>query len=98
MLSVICIVGEHIHQQTSEGTGWAQTWDWEDKRVMQAARRIIRLYNLEEMTFLTVKPESLARLFAQELNTKDTSFKKRPAAQPASSSQDEPAVTRKGRP
>ncbi len=53
----------------------------EDTRLLRAARRIIRLYDLEAVSFLSVKPESLARIIAQELNAIDTAFLRRMSGQ-----------------
>ncbi len=47
-----------------------QQWLWkeDDPRLLRAARRIIRLYDLEQEGIVCVKAESLASLIAHELN------------------------------
>ncbi len=40
----------------------------DDARLLRAARRIIRLYDLDEARVIRVKAESLAQIIAQELN------------------------------
>jgi hypothetical protein len=43
-------------------------WKADDPRLLRAAKRIIRLYDLTEMEVCCVKPESLAKVIAHELN------------------------------
>ena len=44
------------------------SWRADDPRLLRAARRLIRLYDLHHCSLFTVNPASLAQVIAQELN------------------------------
>jgi hypothetical protein len=45
-----------------------QGWNSQDPRLLRAAQRIIRLYDLEQAGLITVRAESVADIIAHELN------------------------------
>ena len=44
------------------------SWKPDDPRLLRLARKIIRLYDLGQIDIYDAKPESLAKVIAQELN------------------------------
>jgi hypothetical protein len=44
------------------------SWKPDDPRLLRAARRLIRLYDLQHTSLFTVSPNSVANVIAQELN------------------------------
>jgi hypothetical protein len=44
-------------------------WKSDDSRLLQAAKRLIRLYDLQPTNLFKVSAESLAAVIAQELNS-----------------------------
>jgi hypothetical protein len=44
-------------------------WRPDDPRLLQAAKRLIRLYDLQQTNLFKVSAESLAAVIAQELNS-----------------------------
>jgi len=51
---------------------WDAPWEPNDPRLLRAAQRIIRLYDLGEITIYSANPESLAKVIAGELNDQGT--------------------------
>ena len=47
---------------------WEAPWKPDDPRLLRAAQRIIRLYDLGAINVYSAKPESVAKVIAQELN------------------------------
>lgn len=47
---------------------WSARWKASDPRLVRAAKRLIRLYDLYQSNLFKVKPESVADVIAQELN------------------------------
>jgi len=43
-------------------------WKPDDPRLLRAAQKIIRLYDLGHIDILSARPESLAKVIASELN------------------------------
>ena len=43
-------------------------WKFNDPRLLRAAKRLIRLYDLHQTNLFKVDPESVAEVIAQELN------------------------------
>jgi hypothetical protein len=46
----------------------AARWKSSDPRLLRAAKRLIRLYDLRQTNLFKVNPESVAEVIAQELN------------------------------
>jgi hypothetical protein len=47
---------------------WVAQWNPDDPRLLRAAQKIIRLYDLGEINLYSARPESLAKVIARELN------------------------------
>ena len=48
---------------------WEAPWKPDDPRLLRVAEKIMRLYDLGAINVYSAKPESLAKVIAQELNT-----------------------------
>ena len=47
---------------------WEAPWKPDDPRLLRLAEKIIRLYDLGGMPIYVAKPETMAKMLAQELN------------------------------
>jgi len=62
------IKGFGIMSTTTFRKDWDAPWKPDDPRLLRAAQRIIRLYDLGEIGIFSAKPESVAKVIARELN------------------------------
>ena len=47
---------------------WEAPWKPDDPRLLRVAEKIIRLYDLRGINIYLAKPETMAKMIAQELN------------------------------